>query len=56
MDIEEFGDDVLARILYFASRPVPWPWNAPFSLVCCQWRQLCVERRVRSWYLERAIL
>jgi hypothetical protein len=55
MDWGELDDDMLARVLYIASRPVPWPWHASFSLVCRRWRRLCVSRRVRSWYLERAL-
>ena len=54
--MEQLPDDVLARILHEACRPVPWPWCETVGLVSRRWLRVCTARRVRGWYLAHSTI
>jgi hypothetical protein len=53
--LDRLPPDVLAHILFYAYRPVPWPWSdfARVNLAC---RAVCQPRRTRGWYLAHSSL
>ena len=52
----DLPDDILARIVNIAFRPVHWPHERTVLCISHRFETLCRTRRVRCWFFEFSTL